>query len=315
MLYRVLLTTLLGVAILARPLPALAQGEAEVILDTMPDEIVAGEPATIVFTMSAEGDESIDVAASHVVVTDPQTGEFFPFELEEGVEKNQFEVAITIPRTGTWDWAINVSPLGRMDMDPLDVVEASGGGNGGSPILPLAGLLVVLLAAAGLVVARRPILSRVQSFRSQQTTQQEGPVQASATDTLQGVILTLSERVQRVESRLEQQPPGVEGLQDILFKLAERVEQMEAAVKGLPQSDSEGSADSPALERLQQEVEEMTGQLQTLSGHIEQINRNLGATLGYRAQDVFTCSACQAHGHVATLIRCTQCGKENWWGW
>ena len=49
--------------------------------------------------------------------------------------------------------------------------------------------------------------------------------------------------------------------------------------------------------------------------HIRDITRGLQNTLGYNIKRNFKCQSCSANGSVAIHVKCTQCGKENWWGW
>ena len=49
--------------------------------------------------------------------------------------------------------------------------------------------------------------------------------------------------------------------------------------------------------------------------HIRDITRGLQNTLGYNIKRDFKCQSCSANGSVAIHVKCTQCGKENWWGW
>lgn len=67
--------------------------------------------------------------------------------------------------------------------------------------------------------------------------------------------------------------------------------------------------------QLQQQVQELTAQLQELTGKVAGIVSGLEATVGYDAHGVFTCKSCSAHGQVAARLTCTACGTEDWWGW
>lgn len=67
--------------------------------------------------------------------------------------------------------------------------------------------------------------------------------------------------------------------------------------------------------QLQQQVQELTAQLQELAGKVDSIVSGLQATVGFNAQGTFTCNSCTAHGQVAARLTCTACGTEDWWGW
>lgn len=69
------------------------------------------------------------------------------------------------------------------------------------------------------------------------------------------------------------------------------------------------------VEQLQQQVQQLTAQLQELNGKVDGILSGLEATVGFNAQGSFTCKSCSAHGLVAARMTCTSCGTEDWWGW
>lgn len=56
-------------------------------------------------------------------------------------------------------------------------------------------------------------------------------------------------------------------------------------------------------------------QSQTVNTQLKTITQGLRNTLGYDIKKNFRCDSCGAEGAVALKIRCTQCEKENWWGW
>lgn len=85
-----------------------------------------------------------------------------------------------------------------------------------------------------------------------------------------------------------------------------------AAPAAAPSGFSPGGGDTG---QLQQQVQELTAQLQELAGKVDGILSGLQATVGFNAQGTFTCNSCSAHGQVATRLTCTACGTEDWWGW
>lgn len=104
--------------------------------------------------------------------------------------------------------------------------------------------------------------------------------------------------------------PGVskemfDGLAGALKAAMERMATLEAAL-------AESNA---SVRQTQQEFGQVIEQVQMVGSKVEGIMINLKATLGYRAQKTFTCSACQVSGQVAAKVQCTSCGDENWWGW
>ncbi len=91
----------------------------------------------------------------------------------------------------------------------------------------------------------------------------------------------------------------IEGIAEKVHQLEKAVSQMSATASGL-----QGQAPQQTVE-----------QLQALSDRVEEIRSHLQGTLGYRAKETFTCDSCGHHGTVAMPIKCTHCGKQNWWGW
>lgn len=56
-------------------------------------------------------------------------------------------------------------------------------------------------------------------------------------------------------------------------------------------------------------------QLRSISSQLENITQGLRSTPGYNIGKTFNCSSCGAMGVVAVRVKCTNCDKENWWGW
>lgn len=67
--------------------------------------------------------------------------------------------------------------------------------------------------------------------------------------------------------------------------------------------------------QMHQEFQTFATQVQLMGSRMEGVLENLKSTLGYRAQKTFTCTSCETDGNVAAKVKCTNCGKENWWGW
>ena len=92
---------------------------------------------------------------------------------------------------------------------------------------------------------------------------------------------------------------------EALNGLTERVGRLEAA---LAESNNN-------MRQIRQEFQTFATQVQLIGSRMEGVLDNLKSTLGYRAQKTFTCTSCDADGDVAAKVKCTGCGKENWWGW
>ena len=87
--------------------------------------------------------------------------------------------------------------------------------------------------------------------------------------------------------------------------LTERIDRLEAAL---------GESNNNMMQ-MRQEFQTLATQVQLMGSRMEGVLDNLKSTLGYRAQKTFTCAACEVDGNVAAKVQCTNCGKENWWGW
>ena len=108
---------------------------------------------------------------------------------------------------------------------------------------------------------------------------------------------------------------SAEGTQLMLDKMMERMETIGAAMERIGQLEKAVIESNAAVRQIRQDMQNMANQVQLVSSKVDGILANLKATIGYRAQKTFTCSSCKTSGNVATRVRCTQCGEENWWGW
>lgn len=64
-----------------------------------------------------------------------------------------------------------------------------------------------------------------------------------------------------------------------------------------------------------QEPQGTARQVQELSEEFKKVLVNLKGTPGYGIHNSFVCEKCNEHGAVATVFKCTKCGKETWRGW
>lgn len=98
-------------------------------------------------------------------------------------------------------------------------------------------------------------------------------------------------------------------------ELQQRLEDLEAEVKKAAGLEADLIEARAAIARLQQGMQALTTHLQAVTGQLQAVSDNLQGTPGYSLQKTFTCGSCHNTGFVATLIRCTACGKESWWGY
>ena len=101
----------------------------------------------------------------------------------------------------------------------------------------------------------------------------------------------------------------------MLTRMSERLETLGAAMERIAQLERGLTETNSAMRLMHQDMQTMAGQVQLVSSRVEGILSNLKATLGYRAQSTYVCASCQTKGEVAAQVKCTHCGKTNWWGW
>ena len=102
---------------------------------------------------------------------------------------------------------------------------------------------------------------------------------------------------------------------EMLNRVSERLDTLGAAMERIAQLERGLTETNSAMRLLHQDMQTMAGQGQLVSSRVEGILSNLKATLGYRAKNIYVCASCQTKGDVAAQVKCTHCGKENWWGW
>ena len=101
----------------------------------------------------------------------------------------------------------------------------------------------------------------------------------------------------------------MEELRDTLPGLTERLAGVE---NSLGKFEQYGEAMGAALVASRQFNAERS---KVIVSQIRDITRGLQNTLGYNIKRNFKCQSCSANGSVAIHVKCTECGKENWWGW
>jgi hypothetical protein len=72
---------------------------------------------------------------------------------------------------------------------------------------------------------------------------------------------------------------------------------------------------SQALDQMQQQLGVIAERVNALAARFEEIAQGLRDTPNYKVREHFVCGSCNSKGSVAAPIKCTECGKINWWGW
>ncbi len=173
-----------------------------------------------------------------------------------------------------------------------------------------------------------------------------GEMRAASDDSqAEGLKARLTDLTERLE-KSEQVLGGLERqLSDVLAALAadreareeqaRQVGEMKMAVDGFSEHSEQGQltgltervatveANTEKFEQYRKAFETalmanrqlQLAQSQTVNTQLKTITQGLRNTLGYDIKKNFRCDSCGAEGAVALKIRCTQCEKENWWGW
>ena len=97
--------------------------------------------------------------------------------------------------------------------------------------------------------------------------------------------------------------------------MAHRLGNAEQTLEQFDRLQMDASESRIAVADMKQGFEDLEQQIKSLTGQMQNTLEGLKGTFGYRAKQTFTCDSCRASGKVATRIKCTHCGKENWWGW
>ena len=154
-------------------------------------------------------------------------------------------------------------------------------------------------------------------------------IEDTTTEELKTEIADVSQRIHKIESicdRLNKPPQEEANAAEALRKierLQKTVEMMVELGKAKPTVDFDDILKRlETLERIVEpkpvvidEVRKIKEQLTKLSTRVDAMSTNLQETPGYGLHKSFICKYCGSEGHVALVVRCTQCGKERWQGW
>ena len=97
--------------------------------------------------------------------------------------------------------------------------------------------------------------------------------------------------------------------------LTQRLTKVETALGSLDQLKETVTEANAFIRQQPQNLQSIVNQLQELSEQVEDISAKLDNTLGYNIGEIFQCNSCDSQSLVAIRVKCTQCERENWWGW
>ena len=103
-------------------------------------------------------------------------------------------------------------------------------------------------------------------------------------------------------------------LKNTIAELTFRLNILESAAREATPADVISSKTDSVISQLQQSLRTLLEQVQVVSRKVKEMETNLAATPGYQAHKIFTCGSCHSTGLTAIRAKCTQCGKEFWWG-
>ncbi len=148
------------VAALAVTGTASAGGWATVGLSSQPTGIGAGEPWQAEITILQHGRTPLGGLTPVVTIREAASGDTERFVAYETTETGIYDVEVVFPSAGEWNVVVD-SGFGesRLTFGPETITDGPAGGSfpGSFPVLPLAGIALVLglLAAATLAFRRR----------------------------------------------------------------------------------------------------------------------------------------------------------------
>ena len=104
-------------------------------------------------------------------------------------------------------------------------------------------------------------------------------------------------------------------LQSTLDRLANRIEKIEAAIERLEQMEEKVAGVDDNVQQLSRELNAEVIKFKGINNRVKRMDKGLDGTPGYGARTDFTCDSCGSRGLIAIPMKCTNCGKEGWWGW
>lgn len=101
----------------------------------------------------------------------------------------------------------------------------------------------------------------------------------------------------------------------MMADLAQRVAKIEAAMGKLEELQKTVRDANAILRKQPQDFQAVVNELHEVSDQVEEIFEKLRNIPVYDMREIFQCNVCDSHGLCAIRVKCTECGRENWWGW
>jgi len=164
MISRKMILFVLLLALLLPSAGALAGGWVVITLETLPEQIRAGEPQQLSFMVRQHGQTPIHDVEPLLTATNAETGERIQVQAEPAEELGRFLVTVDFPSQGVWEWSISAQPFPQtVTFAPITVqagqesgaVQSSGQSGPALQVgLRWAGLALLAAAALLLVFSR-----------------------------------------------------------------------------------------------------------------------------------------------------------------
>ena len=117
------------------------------------------------------------------------------------------------------------------------------------------------------------------------------------------------------EAPLTTAPDDVEPMRATVADIVRRVVKIEGALSTLEQLEKTITEAKALANQTPRESQDMANQLQEIGDQVGDMSEKLRSTPGYDIAELFRCNSCDSEGLVAIRVKCTECGREKWWGW
>lgn len=170
MLRRAMLSFALAAGLMVTPSLALAGGWATTTLDTVPDQVRAGETYRIGYTILQHGVSPFASRATAVRIRSSETGADQIFPAQHDGPAGHYVAHVRFPTAGAWTWEIT-HEFGGQKLAPVTVAAADGttvtavdGARGGGAIAPTGGVVGIMRAILPVITWLAAGLFAVQLF-------------------------------------------------------------------------------------------------------------------------------------------------------
>lgn len=111
--------------LLLSSITAQAGGWVVVTLDELPYQLQAGQTITIGFTIQQHGREPINMTGVQLLATQTTRSAALSFTATQQGAKGHYQVAVTLPTAGEWQWEIQPGGFPTVELTAITVVPAA----------------------------------------------------------------------------------------------------------------------------------------------------------------------------------------------